>query len=106
MSGQAIRLIRSALRIRANTVASNAGISVAMLSMIESGEREPSQEVVERIAGALGVPVSSLSAAAREKGAPRSRSTRERRLEASIQLLVDAESRLAEYLKRRGASRR
>lgn len=59
--GRAIRLVREALGCDAKGLAEKAGISPAMLSLIEQGKRLPSKEVEERIAKALGLPATTLA---------------------------------------------
>lgn len=58
--GKAIRIVREAKQLRLGEVARHAGVSIAFLSLVEKGEREPSLDVVLRIATALQLPVDVL----------------------------------------------
>lgn len=58
--GKAIRLVREAKGMRASQLAQRVGISNPFLSLIEQGRRQPSLDVVDRLARALGVPTESL----------------------------------------------
>jgi transcriptional regulator with XRE-family HTH domain len=62
--GRAIKILRETNDIRLASLANEAGISASMLSMIESGQREPSLGVLRRISLALGVPLDTLIAVA------------------------------------------
>lgn len=58
--GKGIRIVREAKGLRLGDVGKYAGVSVPFLSLVEKGEREPSLDVVLRIATALHVPVDVL----------------------------------------------
>lgn len=58
--GLRLRLLRHDGRLLQSEVAGWAGLSSAFLSMIETGQRRPSMEVLERLATALGVGVDEL----------------------------------------------
>lgn len=62
--GQAIRELRQKRGATLETVAKEAGITLNMLSLIERGGGNPTRATMRGIAGALGVPVSTLAKAA------------------------------------------
>jgi transcriptional regulator with XRE-family HTH domain len=59
--GKAIRELRHKRGASLETLASEAGITLNMLSLIERGEGNPTWATVSGIALALGVPVSELA---------------------------------------------
>jgi transcriptional regulator with XRE-family HTH domain len=81
----------------AAALASQAGLSRAYLSLIESGDRIPPQSTIERIATGLRVDVGLLQALLDDKPA-QSKSTRVRELAASLRRLAEAESELKQKL--------
>jgi transcriptional regulator with XRE-family HTH domain len=60
MVGEALRMIRSRKEVTQDTLAKRTGLTINFLSRVENGKKGVSQHVAERIAGALGVPVSFL----------------------------------------------
>lgn len=58
--GQAIRNWRRLLHISGKTLAAKAGISASYLSLLETGNRDPSLSTLVSIARVLGTPVSQL----------------------------------------------
>jgi len=54
--GKTIQILRQARGVAMTDLAQRAGVSVAYLSLIESGKREPSLDVAKRISSALNVP--------------------------------------------------
>lgn len=60
MVGTSIRIIRQAKRMTASQLAAKADISVGFLSLVESGKRDVSVAVLQRISDALGVPLETL----------------------------------------------
>jgi transcriptional regulator with XRE-family HTH domain len=54
--GKAIRIVRAAKGMRLSTLADNAGVSIPFLSLVENGERQPSLDVLRRLANALRIP--------------------------------------------------
>ncbi len=58
--GLRLRLLRHEGRLLQSEVAGWAGLSGAFLSMIETGQRRPSLEVLERLAGALDAGLDEL----------------------------------------------
>jgi transcriptional regulator with XRE-family HTH domain len=59
--GEAIRALRKKQGASLETLASDAGITLNMLSLIERGEGNPTWATVRGIAAALGIPVSALA---------------------------------------------
>jgi transcriptional regulator with XRE-family HTH domain len=58
--GRQIESLRLAAGLTASAVAKKAGLSNSMYSRVERGMSSPSVDSIDRIAGALGVPVSKL----------------------------------------------
>lgn len=58
--GKTIRILRQAKGLKLTQLASNSGISVAFLSLVENGERQPSLDVIRRLGKALGIPSEAL----------------------------------------------
>jgi len=58
--GNAIRKLRHKNRLTIGEIAAQAGLSTGMLSKIENGQVTMSLETLDRVAGALGSPVSDL----------------------------------------------
>ena len=66
--GRAIRELRTEQGDSLEALASQAGITKNMLSLIERGEGNPSWRTVQGIAGALGISVSDLAKLADKLG--------------------------------------
>lgn len=60
--GRAIKIIRETNGIKLSDLAKEGGLSVSMLSMIESEKREPSLSLLRKLSGALSVPLDVLIA--------------------------------------------
>ncbi len=58
--GYSIQVVRSKLGMSQKAFAKKAGISQGFLSLVEKGGREPSFQMISRIAEALGVPLQLL----------------------------------------------
>ena len=58
--GKRIKTLRKQKRMTQEQLAEASNISVDFLSLVERGKSGPSFEVLERLAGALGVPVKDL----------------------------------------------
>jgi XRE family transcriptional regulator, master regulator for biofilm formation len=54
--GKAIKLVRVGLGKSLAQVAKQSGVGVAFLSLVESGERQPSLSTLKRISEALNIP--------------------------------------------------
>jgi transcriptional regulator with XRE-family HTH domain len=68
--GECIKSLRAAAGLKQHELASRAGISASMLSLVESGKRDATIPMLRAIAGALHVPANVLFAAALDSGAP------------------------------------
>lgn len=69
-AGKRIRETRAAAGLSLEQLARLTGISAPALSLIETGKRDPRLTTLNRIAGALRVPIASLIAANTETCAP------------------------------------
>lgn len=70
--GECIKTLRASAGLKQHELAARAGISASMLSLVESGKREPTIPMLRAIAGALQIPANVLFAAALDSGAPAS----------------------------------
>lgn len=59
--GEAIRLVRQAMNLDQRQLARAAGLSDSHISMIETGNRDPSWSVVLRICHAMGINIAMLT---------------------------------------------
>lgn len=66
--GQVIKIFRAAIGIRQKDLAKKVDIQPHYLSLIESGKREPSLQMLRRIAKELDVPIGLLFWEAEGKG--------------------------------------
>lgn len=69
--GSAIRKHRQSLRLSQEELAARAGIDRTYISGVERGARNPTLEVMQRIATALGSDLDVIFSTAREIGANR-----------------------------------
>ena len=58
--GKTIRILRQAKAMKLSDMAKASGVSVPFLSLVETGDRQPSLDVLGRIASSLGVPQDAL----------------------------------------------
>jgi transcriptional regulator with XRE-family HTH domain len=58
--GRTIRILRQAKSLKLGELAKRSRVSIPFLSLLESGEREPSLAVLRRIANVIGVPSEAL----------------------------------------------
>jgi len=97
--GRAIKIIREAKGLRLNHVARNSGLSLPYLSLIESGEREPSLSALKSIAKVLKVPMDALLAIVQPgEGSLVSSDERVAKLSNTLHTLSDIEKRLRTHL--------
>lgn len=61
LNGPAVRVIRDLTGIRAGAFAKRVEIDPGYLTKIEQGSRQPSAEVMRRIATGLGVPLEAIT---------------------------------------------
>jgi len=93
--GKAIRIVRQASEVRLREVAQAAGLSVPFLSLIESGNRQPSLQTLRRIAEALEVPPEALIILAQgAEGTLETSNAKARDFAASIRKLAEIEEEL------------
>lgn len=103
--GRTIRMIRQAKAMKLGQLAGKAKVSVAFLSLIESGDRQPSLSVLRRIAHVLRVPSEVLIVLSQPTGgALRAPAKRSRALTAAILKLAEAEESLRSFLARDDAT--
>jgi transcriptional regulator with XRE-family HTH domain len=69
-AGKRIRETRAAAGLSLEQLARLTGISAPALSLIETGKRDPRLTTLNRIAGALRVPIATLIAAHPQTSAP------------------------------------
>jgi transcriptional regulator with XRE-family HTH domain len=104
--GKAIQVVRQAKKLRLASVAKAAGISVPFLSLVEGGRRQPSLQVLRRIADALDVPSEVLVLLGQsQSGSLSSSDARARELAESIAELMRAEEALRARLERKDAAK-
>ena len=58
--GKTIRILRQAKEVSLSDLAGRAGVSIPYLSLLESGQRQPSLDVINRVAVALSIPAEVL----------------------------------------------
>lgn len=66
--GRSIKLCRTNRGLSQEDLARKVGLSASYISLIEKGERDPAVSTAEKIAGALGVPMSLLTFLAADPG--------------------------------------
>lgn len=97
--GKTIQILRQAKGVALTELAERAGISVAYLSLIEAGKREPSLDVARRISESLDIPSDLLILlASSSESSLRTEDERVHRMIAAIHKLQDAERSLRETL--------
>jgi transcriptional regulator with XRE-family HTH domain len=57
-----VRTLRNARQLTLDSLASKAGVSKSMISLIERGEASPTAVILEKLAGGLGTPLANLFA--------------------------------------------
>ena len=104
--GKAIRIVRTVKGLRLGELAKSAKISAPFLSLIERSERQPSLDVIRRIADALRLPseLLILMSVARD-GTLRTTDSRTDALASALRKLMEAEQSLCERLKKESSKR-
>jgi transcriptional regulator with XRE-family HTH domain len=92
--GKTIRILRTVRGLRLVELAHAAGISTPFLSLIETGERQPSLDVIRRLAAALRVPSEVLVLLACKTMSLRSADEAVGRLAAALGRINEAEESL------------
>ena len=87
---RAFRIVRAVEGVQQQTMAKRIGISVSGLSLIESGKRNPSLQVIDRFCNATATPIVALAQLA---SLP---------YQDNFQSLVDEMKRLRQAVKERG----
>ena len=97
--GRAIRIMREAKGLRLRELAEGTSVSVSLVSLIESGDREPSLGVLRRIAEVLNVPLDALLSIAQPgEGTLSTSDDRSEGLKAALDRLCEAEETLRAQL--------
>jgi transcriptional regulator with XRE-family HTH domain len=96
--GKTIRILRQAKSLKLTKVAKDSGVSVAYLSLLESGERQPSLDVIRRLAGALHVPSEVLFVLGMEPGSLKSKRKPTNELTSAVEQLMEMENKLNRLL--------
>jgi len=66
--GRSIKLCRTNRGLSQEDLARRVGLSASYISLIEKGDRDPAVSTADKIASALGVPISLLTFLAAEPG--------------------------------------
>ena len=90
MVGEYIRSLRSSAGLKQQELADRVGISASMLSLLESGGREPTIRVLRDIARALEIPSAALFAVALDDASNSDDSPLARKLRAANASLLAA----------------
>lgn len=97
--GSAIKIVRQAREMKLGEVAEASSITAAFLSLIESGSRLPSDDVLQKIAAALGVSVEVLRVQKTTSIAcSEIEDSQSRKLAESIRKISEAEANLKKWL--------
>ena len=104
--GRAIRIVRTAKGLRLGALAKSAKISAPFLCLIESSERQPSLDVIRRIADALRLPSELLILMGVSRNATlRTTDSRTEALASALRKLMEAEEALCDRLKKESPAR-
>lgn len=95
--GKAIRILRQAKSQTIGELAEGAEVSKPYISLVESGDRQPSIAVIQRIAATLKVPMEVLLAMATPEAMVKTTGSA-RKLSNAIETLINVESELTELL--------
>jgi transcriptional regulator with XRE-family HTH domain len=97
--GRTIQIVRNARQMRLLDLAQKSGVSVPFLSLVENGDRQPSLDVLGRIASSLGIPLDALLLVASRKGTTlRTNNAGVSRLTDCLSTLLAAEDALRAHL--------
>lgn len=102
--GKTIRIFRQAKSMRVGDVARQSGISMPFLSLVESGNRQPSIDVLRRIAASLDVPPEALVAMGMGNEAMTGGNKRAAKLTETVGRLIEIEERLGRLLRKESDS--
>ncbi|MEZ6047507.1 MAG: helix-turn-helix transcriptional regulator [Planctomycetaceae bacterium] len=99
--GKTIRILRNAKSIPLNVLAKKAGISTSFLSLIESGDRQPSIKVIRGIADGLSIPSDMLILSSMDNDSELSSGNlRVNELSSNVDQLIKLEKRLGILLEK------
>jgi transcriptional regulator with XRE-family HTH domain len=98
--GKTIRILRQAKSLKLTDVARESGVSVAYLSLLESGERQPSLDVIRRLADSLHVPSEVLLVMGMEPGSLKSTRKPTSELTSAVEKLMEMENKLNRLLEK------
>ena len=93
--GKAIKYLREVQDLRAQDLARKAGVSPAMVSAVENGDRSPSVPLIRKLATALGIPFEALLLAAHGDAALSTHDEAASRLLGVLRRLEDVEQELS-----------
>ncbi len=96
--GKTIRILRQAKAMKLSDVAQGSGVSVPYVSLLESGARQPSLDVIRRIATTLGVPSEALVVIGMGSYSLVSNDKRTVELSDAVGSLMDVENKLSRLL--------
>jgi transcriptional regulator with XRE-family HTH domain len=96
--GQTIRILRQARQMKLNELARLARISSPFLSLVETGQRQPSVAVLQRISHALGIPRDLLVLLATGVDTSLRGNKASKSIARSVNRMIDIERRLREVL--------
>lgn len=102
--GKTIRILRQAKSLTMTDAAKRSGVSVPYLSLVESGERQPSLDVMRRISETLGVPSEALVVMGMGAESLKPSDKRSEALTDSVDQLIQIEDKLAKLLGRESRS--
>lgn len=97
--GRAIRYIRDAHKMSVGDLAARSKISAPLVSLIENGKREPTIDVLNKVAQALNTPVETFLLLSRPDGTLTTSDEKIRGVTDAISALYDAERLLMERLR-------
>ena len=98
MIGQSINILRRAKRMSLSSLAARANISVSLLSLIESGQRDATPDVLKALSESLGIPPETLEIL-RDRAAHSDRDAQS--LATTVRRMANAEQRLEQLLAER-----
>jgi transcriptional regulator with XRE-family HTH domain len=96
--GKTIRILRQAKSMKISDVAKESGVSIPYVSLVESGARQPSLEVIRRIAETLRVPPETLVVIGMGNNSSLSSDARTAELTKAVGRLIDIENKLTRLL--------
>ena len=102
--GKTIRILRHAKGMKVSDVARGSGVSVPYVSLLESGARQPSLDVITRIAATLEVPSEALAVIGMGSDTLVSSDKRVAKLTETVGRLMEMENKLSQFLAKESRS--